>query len=155
MMVLWWFCQGWQCLKIGLEGATVSASNSFCSAQCDADVLVSRLGQTQECENDSLFRRTTSARRASSRQTTPCTRLLGRTSACEGASVCSHLKHANASNERERTLSLFVAEERGSLRPLVPPQEGVSDPFSHRKRKKPRTSQNPLSEKPLSPTHDK
>ena len=48
-------------------------------------------------------------------------------------------------------------EERGSLRPFFPSQEGVSDPCSHCKRGKPRTvgrtSQNPLSKNPLSATH--
>ena len=40
-------------------------------------------------------------------------------------------------------------EERGSLRPLFPPQEGVSDPFSHRKRENLIHPRNPLAQIPL------
>ena len=40
-------------------------------------------------------------------------------------------------------------EERGSLRPLFPPQEGVSDPFSHRKRENLVHPRNPLAQIPL------
>ena len=40
-------------------------------------------------------------------------------------------------------------EERGSLRPLFPPQEGVSDPFSHRKRENLVHPPNPLAQIPL------
>ena len=45
---------------------------------------------------------------------------------------------------------MLRARERGSLRPFSPSQKGVSDPFSHCKR----ASQNPLSETPLTATHD-
>ena len=45
-------------------------------------------------------------------------------------------------------------EERGSLRPFSQSQEGVSDPFSHRKRENPVHPQIPLNENPLSATHD-
>ena len=40
-------------------------------------------------------------------------------------------------------------EERGSLRPFSPPQQGVSDPFSHRKREKPVHPKIPLAKIPL------
>ena len=40
-------------------------------------------------------------------------------------------------------------EERQSLRPLFPPQEGVSDPFSHRKRENLVHPPNPLAQIPL------
>ena len=39
--------------------------------------------------------------------------------------------------------------ERGSLRPFSPPQEGVSDPFSHRKRENPVHPQIPLATIPF------
>ena len=39
--------------------------------------------------------------------------------------------------------------ERGSLRPFSPPQEGVSDPFSHRKRENPLLPKIPLAKIPL------
>ena len=39
--------------------------------------------------------------------------------------------------------------ERWSLRPLFPPQEGVSDPFSHRKRENLVHPPNPLAQIPL------
>ena len=39
--------------------------------------------------------------------------------------------------------------ERASLRPLFPPQEGVSDPFSHRKRENLVHPPNPLAQIPL------
>ena len=40
-------------------------------------------------------------------------------------------------------------EERGSLRPFSPPQEGVSDPFSHRERENPVHPKVPLAQIPL------
>ena len=40
-------------------------------------------------------------------------------------------------------------EERGSLRPLFPSQEGVSDPFSHRKRETSYIPKIPLAQIPL------
>ena len=40
-------------------------------------------------------------------------------------------------------------EERGSLRPFFPSQEGVSDPFSHRKRENPVHPKIPLAKIPL------
>ena len=39
--------------------------------------------------------------------------------------------------------------KRGSLRPFSPPQEGVSDPFFHRKRENLVHPQNPLAQIPL------
>ena len=44
--------------------------------------------------------------------------------------------------------------ERGSLRPFFPPQRGSLRPFFPPQKGKPRTSQNPLSENPLSAMHE-
>ena len=43
----------------------------------------------------------------------------------------------------------FYTQERESLRPFSPPQEGVSDPFSHRKRGNPVHPQSPFATNPL------
>ena len=44
---------------------------------------------------------------------------------------------------------MLQPRERGKLRPFSPPQEGVSDPFSHRKRESPVHPQIPLAKIPL------
>ena len=44
---------------------------------------------------------------------------------------------------------MLPPRERWSLRLLFPPQEGVSDPFSHSKRENPVHPPNPLAQIPL------